>query len=120
MYLFFDSKEALYLAVVDSRMTRLLERLRAIAHEAGSAPGRLRAFVDVAGAALAEDDVLRAPLVGEGLHPGEQRAFRRAALSHRSQVTALLAELPRDGQAQGTIRASVDVEAAAAVIFEMG
>lgn len=120
VYLLFESKEALYLAVIDASMSRLLDEFDDVFRGAGSVPDRLEGVVHSAIEVFGRDELLRMSLMGSAQDRNEQRVFRRAALAQRARVGALLEQGLRQGIAEGTIRASVDVERTAAVMFEMG
>ena len=120
VYLLFESKEALYLAVIDACMSRLLDEFDDVLHGAASAPDRLQGVVHVAIEAFGRDELLRVALMGAAQDRTEQRVFRRAGVAQRVRVGALLERGLRQGIAEGTIRASLDVERTATVMFEMG
>jgi AcrR family transcriptional regulator len=120
VYLLFESKEALYLAVIDVCMSRLLDEFDDVLHGAGSAPDQLQGVVRSTIDAFARDGLLRVSLMGSAQDRTEQQAFRHAAIAQRVRVGALLEQGLRQGIAEGTIRASLDVERTATVMFEMG
>ena len=120
VYLLFESQEALYLAVIDACMSRLLDEFDDVLHGAGSAPDRLQGVIHAAIEAFGRDELLRVSLMGSAQDRTEQPAFRRAAITQRVRVGALLEEGRRQGIAEGTIRASLDVQRTATVTFEMG
>jgi hypothetical protein len=65
------------------------------------------------------DELLHASLFGGGeLVDGE--VSRRAAALQRQRMRALLAEALRAGQREGSVRASIDPDTAASVLFEIG
>lgn len=118
-YLHFESKEAAYLAVVTGALNRFVTQAEAALRREGSAPQRLRALVEVTSDFYGRDELLRASLFGDAtLVDGE--IGRHAAAIQRERVTALLAEVLTAGIAEGSVRASVDPDAAAAVLFEAG
>lgn len=118
-YLHFDSKEAAYMAVVEASLERFVEAATEALHAEGPVPERLRALVEVTARHYGEDELLRASLFGEQ-HLVEGRVAERAAQVQRSRIRDLLAETLSEGKAEGTIRESIDVEATAAVLFEIG
>ena len=118
-YLHFASKEDAYLAVVEASLSRFLERAAEALHGEGSVPDRLRALVQATADHYGHDELLRASLLGAE-HLVDKTVARRAAEIQRNRVRELLAETLGAGKAEGTIRATVDVEAAAAVLFEVG
>ena len=118
-YLHFPSKEAAYLAVVDTSLERFLELAAEALHRRGTAPERMRALVEVTAEYYGHDEMLRASLFGGGdLVDG--RVSARAAEIQRSRIRALLAETLESGRREGSLRASLDVETTAAVLFEAG
>lgn len=118
-YLHFSSKEDAYLAVVEASLARFLAKAAKALHAPASAPERLRALVRATAEHYGSDELLRASLFGgESLVDGA--AARRAAEIQRSGIRALLAETLRAGQREGSLRESLDVDAAASVLFEAG
>ncbi len=118
-YLHFTSKETAYLAVVESSLQRFLElAAKALLREA-SVPDRLRALVEVTADYYSKDELLRASLLGD-LQLVDGPIARRAAEIQRARIRSLLAATLRAGQTDGSIRANVDVDVAAAVLFEAG
>ena len=68
---------------------------------------------------LSRDELLQASLFGKaGLVEGE--VARMAADVQRKRIRSLLRELLAIGQRENSVRADVDVDAAAAVLFEIG
>lgn len=118
-YLHFDSKEQAYLAVVEASMERFLERAAEALRGEGTAPERLRALVAVTAEHYGDDEFLRSSMFGGGkLVDGE--VARRAAEIQRGRIRGLLGETLAGGQSEGTIRAELDVDATAAILFEVG
>lgn len=119
LYLHFDSKQALYMAVVEASVERFVESAGHLLDEAGPVPARLRALVELTIDHYGRDELLRASLFGEsGLVEGD--VARRAANLQRARIRGLLRELLAHGQREGSIRPDIDVDAAAAVLFEIG
>lgn len=119
LYLHFESKQAIYLAVVEASLERFCDRAALVLHGEGAVPARLRALVELTAEHYGDDELLHASLFGEGeLVEGE--VSRRAAAIQRSRIRGLLAEALRAGQREGTVRRSLDVDTAAAVLFEIG
>lgn len=118
-YLHFDSKEAVYLAVVQASVERFLAKASATLSRAASVPARLRALVEITTEHYGHDELLRASLFG-GAHLVGGEVSRRAADLQRSHIRRLLAATLAAGQREGTIRANLDAAAAAAVLFEIG
>lgn len=118
-YIHFASKEDAYMAVVDASLERFLDRAEKALHQPGPVPQRLRALVEVTADHYGQDELLRASLFGEtSLVDGA--VARRAADIQRGRIRQLLAEVLEAGKRQGSIRDTVDVERAAAVLFEIG
>lgn len=118
-YLHFSSKEEVYLAVVERSLGRFLEKAAAALGSEAPAPERLRALVGATAEHYGHDELLRASLFGgEPLVDGA--VARRAAEIQRSRIRALLEQTLRAGQREGSLRPSLDVGAAAAVLFEAG
>lgn len=118
-YIHFASKEDAYIAVVDASLERFLDRAAKALHHPGPVPQRLRALVEVTADHYGQDELLRASLFGEtSLVDGA--VARRAADIQRGRIRQLLAEVLEAGKRQGSIRETVDVERAAAVLFEIG
>lgn len=118
-YLHFDSKEAAYMAVVEASLERFVQAATEALRAEGPVPERLRALVEVTARHYGEDELLRASLFGEQ-HLVEGRVAERAAQVQRNRIRDLLTETLSEGKAEGTIRKSIDVEATAAVLFEIG
>lgn len=118
-YLHFSSKEDAYLAVVETSLERFLEKAAAALSGAEPVPSRLRRLVAVTADHYGSDELLRASLFGEAsLVDG--RVARRAAEIQRFRIRQLLAETLREGMAEGSVRASLNVDATAGVLFEVG
>lgn len=119
VYLHFESKADLYLAVVDLCTARFVEAASRAMAEATSAPGRLRALVVAAAHHYEHDDLLAPSLLGHAdLVNGH--VAQLAAEAQRGHITALITEALREGQREGSIRAGLDPERAASVLFEIG
>lgn len=107
------------MAVVESSLERFVANAETALHRPGSVPQRLRALVAVTAEHYGNDELLRASLFGEAsLVDGS--VARRAAEIQRSRIRELLAETLAEGKRDGSIRADLDVEATAAVLFEIG
>lgn len=118
-YLHFESKEAAYLVVVEASLTRFLGIAEVALRSEGSVPRRLRALVEATSQYYGQDELLRSSLFGD-VHLVDGQLSRRAAQIQRSRIRALLAETLTAGIAEGTVRATIDPEAAAEVLFEIG
>ncbi len=119
LYLHFDSKEAVYLAVVETSLERFVGTATATLRGPGSVTHRLSAFVEATAAHYGHDELLRASLLGES-HLVDGRAAQLAAEIQRTRIRQLLAEIIDEGRRDGSVRAEVDPDTAAAVLFEMG
>ncbi len=118
-YLHFPSKEDAYLAVVEASLERFMAKAEAALQQPGTAPERLRALVAVTAEHYSSDELLRASLFGEdALVDGA--VARRAAEIQRSRIRQLLADVLEAGQRDGSIRDSVQVGPASAIVFEIG
>jgi len=119
LYLHFDSKQAVYMAVVEASVERFVESASSLLEGAGSVPTRLRSLVELTIDHYGRDELLYASLFGQSsLVEGD--VARLAADIQRTRIRSLLRELLATGQREGSVRADIDVEAAAAVLFEIG
>lgn len=119
LYLHFDSKESVYLAVIEASLERFVTRATAALHAEGTVPRRLAALVQVTAEHYGHDELLRASLLGDSsLVDGRPAAL--AADIQRSRIRALLSEILEEGRRDGTLRADIDPDTTAAVLFEMG
>jgi AcrR family transcriptional regulator len=119
LYLHFDSKQSIYLAVVESSLEAFLQKAAAAVRGSGDVPHRLRRLVEVTAEHYGSDELLHASLFGAGeLVEGE--VSRLAAKLQRSRMRELLAEAIRAGQREGSVRESLDPDTTAAVLFEIG
>jgi AcrR family transcriptional regulator len=119
LYLHFESKQAVYMAVVAASLERFVEAASGLLDGPGSAPTRLRSLVELTIEHYGKDELLCASLFGRsGLVEGE--VARMAADFQRARIRDLLRELLATGQREGSVRAHIDADAAAAVLFEIG
>ena len=119
LYLHFESKQAIYMAVVEASVERFVEEASQLLEGPGTAPERLRALVELTIHHYSEDELLHASLFGGGrLVDGD--VSRLAADLQRTRIRRPLRELLRIGQSEGTVRADIDVDAGASVLFEIG
>jgi AcrR family transcriptional regulator len=119
LYLHFESKQAVYMAVVEASLERFVENASRLLDGPEPAPTRLRSLVELTIDHYSEDELLQASLFGNaGLVQGE--VARMAADVQRTRIRSLLRELLATGQREGSVRADIDVDAAAAVLFEIG
>ncbi len=119
LYLHFESKQAVYLAVVGASVERFVGGASELLEGPGAVPVRLRSLVELTIDHYGRDELLQSSLFGNGaLVDGE--VARRAADLQRTRIVHLLRELLAEGTREGTVRADIDVDAGAAVLFEIG
>lgn len=119
LYLHFDSKEAVYLAVVEASLERFVGTATETLRGEGAVSRRLAALVEATALHYGHDELLRASLAGES-HLVDGRAATLAAQIQRTRIRGLLADIIEEGRRDGSVRAGVDPQTAAAVLFEMG
>jgi len=119
LYLHFESKQAVYMAVVEESLERFVESTSRLLDGPEPVPTRLRTLVELTIDHYGEDELLYASLFGKvGLVDGD--VARMAADTQRSRIRSLLRELLATGQREGSVRPGIDPDAAAAVLFEIG
>ncbi|MCP3910956.1 MAG: TetR/AcrR family transcriptional regulator [Actinomycetia bacterium] len=119
VYLHFDSKQAIYMAVVEQSLDRFIDRADQVLTQPGTAPDRLRALVQLTTEHYGHDELLRSSLFGEtDLVQGE--VARMAAECQRERMRTLLEGVLANGQAEGSVRADLHLRPTAAVLFEIG
>ena len=119
LYLHFESKQAVYMAVVEASLERFVESASRLLDGPESVPSRLRSLVELTIHNYGEDELLHASLFGRaGLVDGD--VARMAADVQRTRIRSLLRQLLVLGQRERSVRADIDVDAAAAVLFEIG
>jgi AcrR family transcriptional regulator len=119
LYLHFDSKQAVYMAVVEASLERFVESAARLLEGGGPIPRRLRSLVELTIDHYGGDELLYASLFGKAsLVEGD--VARLAADIQRTRIRSLLRELLATGQREGSVRADIEVDAAAAVLFEIG
>jgi AcrR family transcriptional regulator len=119
LYLHFDSKQEIYMAVVEASLERFVQNASRLLEDSGTAPERLRSLVALTIEHYGQDELLHASLFGGGtLVDGD--VSRLAADIQRTRIRGLLRDLLGSGQREGTVRTDLDAEAAAAVLFEIG
>ena len=119
LYLHFDSKQEIYLAVVTESLNRFVQQDTEVLARHDTVPHRLAALVETTAHQYGEDELLRASLFGlDDLVAG--RVAKMAAEIQRDKICALLLEVIVEGQEDGSIRRDLDAKAAAVVVFEMG
>jgi AcrR family transcriptional regulator len=119
LYLHFESKRAVYLAVVEASLERFVDSASRLLDGPEPVPARLRSLVELTIRHYGEDELLHASLFGKtGLVDGD--VARMAADVQRTRIRSLLRELLTIGQRECSVRADINVDAAAAVLFEIG
>ena len=119
LYLHFDSKQAVYMAVVEASLERFVANASRLLDGNGPIPTRLRSLVELTIDHYGRDELLYASLFGKAsLVEGD--VARVAADIQRTRIRSLLRELLATGQREGSVRADIEVDAAAAVLFEIG
>jgi AcrR family transcriptional regulator len=119
LYLHFDSKQHVYLAVVERSLERFLDAAEQALSASGAVPGLLRSLVEATVDHYGHDELLRASLFGDtDLVEGD--VARMASDLQRDRIRTLLRGVLSRGQDEGSVRSDIDVEAAAAVLQESG
>jgi AcrR family transcriptional regulator len=119
LYLHFESKQAVYMAVVEASLERFVESASRLLDGPGPVPSRLRSLVELTIHHYGEDELLHASLFGRtGLVDGD--VARMAADVQRTRIRNLLRQLLVIGQRESSVRPDIDVDVAAAVLFEIG
>jgi len=119
LYLHLESKQAIYLAVVEASLERFVSSATRLLDGPGPVPTRLRALVELTIEHYGQDELLKASLFGNtSLVDGD--VSRMAADIQRTRIRSLLRELLALGRREGTVRGDIDVDAAASVLFEIG
>ncbi len=119
LYLHFASKQAVYMAVVEASLERFVGSASRLLDGPGPVPSRLRSLVELTIHHYGEDELLHASLFGRaGLVDGD--VARMAADFQRTRIRSLLRQLLAIGQRENSVRSDIDVDAASAVLFEIG
>jgi AcrR family transcriptional regulator len=119
LYLHFESKQAVYMAVVEASLERFVESASRLLEGPQPVPARLRSLVELTIDHYGQDELLHASLFGQaGLVDGD--VAQMAADVQRARIRSLLRQLLVAGQREGSVRADIDVDVAAAVLFEIG
>lgn len=119
VYLHFESKQDIYMAVVEHSLDRFIDSAERVVAQPGSAPDRLGALVELTAEHYGHDELLHSSLFGEtDLVEGE--VARMAAEHQRQRIRTLLQEVLAAGQAEGSVRTDLDASSVAAVLFELG
>ncbi len=119
VYLHFESKQDIYMAVVEQSLDVFIDSAERLLAEPGSAPERLRSLVELTAEYYGHDELLQASLFGEtDLVEGD--VARMAAEHQRQRIRVLLETVLTTGQVEGSVRTGLDVPSVAAVLFELG
>ncbi len=119
VYLHFSSKQEIYLAVVEESLERFIAKAERVLATKDPVPTRLRALVELTAEHYGADELLHASLFGEtDLVEGD--VARLAEQRQRKRIGELLENVLVTGQAEGSIRSSLDPASVAGVLFEIG
>ncbi len=119
VYLHFESKQDIYMAVVEQSLDRFIDSAERALARPGSALDRLRALVELTAEHYGHDELLHSSLFGEtDLVEGD--VARMAARYQRQRIQTLLEEVLATGHVEGSVRTNLDAPAVAAVLFEIG
>ena len=119
VYLHFDSKRDVYMAVVERSLDRFIDGAERLVARPGTAQDRLRVLVELTAEHYGDDELLHSSLFGEtDLVEGE--VARMAAERQRQRIRAVLEDVLAVGKSEGTVRADIDPAPVAAVLFEIG
>ncbi len=119
VYLHFESKQDVYLAVVERSLEHFLAAAEAALSVEGASPDLLRSLVVVTIDHYSHDELLRSSLFGDtDLVAGE--VAQLASDLQRERIRSLLRGVLTRGKAEGSVRHDIDVEAAASVLHDSG
>jgi|CXWL01.1.fsa_nt_gi AcrR family transcriptional regulator len=118
LYLHFESKQEIYLAVVRRTLERFVARAAKALQSRAAVPQRMQQLIRLTVDHYGEDELLHASLFGSDLVEGE--VSRMAAAVQRERMIALLEQALIAGQREGAVRTNIDPAAAAAILFEIG
>ncbi len=118
LYLHFESKREIYLAVVRRTLERFVARAAKALQSRAAVPQRMQQLIRLTVDHYGEDELLHASLFGSDLVEGE--VSRMAAAVQRERMIALLEQALIAGQREGAVRTNIDPAAAAAILFEIG
>lgn len=118
LYLHFESKQEIYLAVVRRTLERFVARAAKALQSSAPVPQRMQQLIRLTVDHYGKDELLHASLFGSDLVEGE--VSRMAAAVQRERMIALLEQALIAGQREGAVRANIDPAAAAAILFEIG
>ncbi len=119
VYLHFESKQDVYMAVVERSLDRFIDSAEQVVARPGTAPERLRALVELTADHYGHDELLHSSLFGETDLVGGDVA-RMAAERQRQRIRAVLEDMLTVGKSEGSVRADIDPAPTAAVLFEIG
>lgn len=118
LYLHFESKQEIYLAVVRRTLERFVARAAKALQSSAPVPQRMQQLIRLTVDHYGKDELLHASLFGSDLVEGE--VSRMAAAVQRERMIAQLEQALIAGQREGAVRANIDPAAAAAILFEIG
>ncbi|HJO99001.1 MAG: TetR/AcrR family transcriptional regulator [Acidimicrobiales bacterium] len=119
VYLHFESKQDVYLAVVERSLEHFLAAAETALSAEGASPDLLRSLVEVTIEHYSHDELLRSSLFGDtDLVAGE--VAQLASDLQRDRIRSLLRGVLTRGKAESSVRHDIDVEAAASVLQESG
>ena len=118
LYLHFESKQEIYLAVVRRTLERFVARAAKALQCSAPVPQRMQQLIRLTVDHYGKDELLHASLFGSDLVEGE--VSRMAAAVQRERMIALLEQALIAGQREGAVRTNIDPAAAAAILFEIG
>jgi len=119
VYLHFESKQDVYMAVVEQSLDRFIDAAEQVVARPGTAPERLRALVELTADHYGQDELLHSSLFGETDLVGGDVA-RMAAERQRQRIRVVLEDMLTVGKSEGSVRADIDPAPTAAVLFEVG
>ncbi|MCU0303054.1 MAG: TetR/AcrR family transcriptional regulator [Thermoanaerobaculales bacterium] len=120
VYEYFSSKEELLFAVFEWMNEAIFERIRGLLDEGGTARDRLRRLLELGAEFTAEQIDMQAVVLdfwaaSRGTRSEER--YNRSCLVTFRGYRGVLAEVVRDGQRAGELRAEVDAEAVAIMLL---
>jgi AcrR family transcriptional regulator len=118
LYLHFESKQDVYLAVVRRSLERFVARAAKVLQGSAPVPQRMQQLVRMTVDHYGKDELLHASLFGSDLVEGE--VSKLAATVQRQRMRELLEQALKAGQREGAVRHNVDPAAVASILFEIG
>ncbi|MFC0213066.1 TetR/AcrR family transcriptional regulator [Paenibacillus chartarius] len=120
IYNYFSSKEDIYAQIMDSRMNRLVESLRAGDEETASSAAKLRMLVQrMTGQAIEDLRRLLSFHLEYSLYASRHDELKRSIEKHDNAAIAFVAELIAEGKRSGEFRAEVDERLAASMFWAL-